>query len=123
MFLGLPASAWVILLQALMTATSIASAWFFAMPVIRSQGLDFGINTLRSIEAADADVKALMDSAADKLDEKRQSATPVLMRSNKRGLIWLVISFVLFLLAFGLQIRTDGAFASASEPVAANPHK
>ena len=113
MLLGLSGAAWVIVLQALMTATSILSAWCFAVPVMRSQGLDFSVETLRGVETGNAEVQSLVKQAADKLEMEKQRSTPKAIGYNKAVWVLLAVSAMIFIGALTLQICTDRAFGTA----------
>lgn len=103
-------AAWVIILQACATYASVYSAWCFALPVLRSQGLQFSRDTLNSIETDKTDIKELIAAAADKLDVQLQQKQPGHIRRNLHGILWLAISLLLFTVAVALQLATDPAF-------------
>jgi hypothetical protein len=107
---GLGPGAQVIILQGLATYAAIASAYFFARPVLRGQYLEAHRAILSEIETADADVTALIEQASGVLAQRAQADRPRAHRDNWRGVSLLLASLLIFSSAVGLQIATDPAF-------------
>ena len=102
--LGLEPGAQIIILQGASTYAALASAWFFARPVLRGQATASSRSILAAIKSTQADIDALVKSAAEELDKSVIAEQPSAARDNRRGAGLLVVSLVLLTLAVILQI-------------------
>jgi hypothetical protein len=108
--LGLPPGAWVIILQALATYAGIGSAVFFARPILNTQALMSSRDVVSSMSSDKPDVAAMLNLLKDKLNGLVLRKQPGAKQDNLRGLVLLVVSFLLFTGAVVLQVATDSAF-------------
>ena len=108
--LGLGPGAQVIVLQGLSTYTALASAYFFARPVLRGQTVQSHPDILSSLESSDPDVKQLIKSANDTLNRRAQLDHPLARQNNKLGVGLLIASVFLLTCAITLQVDTDPSF-------------
>lgn len=108
--LGLESGAQIIILQGLSTYTALASAYFFARPVLRTQPVEAHREILSDIKSKDTDVTDLLSQATGVLNERIRSEAPSARRDNKRGVILLIISLLLLTGAVVLQVFTDPSF-------------
>ena len=113
--LGLSVGAQIIVLQALATYAAITSAFFLARPVMRGQTVQAHRDLLANLVPTDSDVNALIAQATDVLTQSIKQDQPRTFRDNRRGVILLFLSFVLFTGAVALQISTDPAFLQEGE--------
>src|SRR5690242_8785146 len=97
--LGLEPGAQIIVLQGVSTYAALASAWFFARPVLRGQAVASSKSILGAIKATKADVDALVRRANEELDKTVIADQPSAARDNRRGLGFLAVSLVLLTLA------------------------
>lgn len=110
--LGLDPGSQVIVLQGLSTYTALASAYFFARPVLRGQTVQSHRDILSSLESKDPDVIKLIKDANSTLTRRAHLDQPLARRNNRWGLGLLVVSLILFTGAVALQISTDPSFVS-----------
>ena len=107
---GLEIGGQIIILQGLSTYTGIASAWYFAKPVLRNQAITASKNTLSEVDADQADVRALFNRASKALAAREIKNDPLNRRDNKIAIVFLVVSLALFTAALVLQIVNEPSF-------------
>lgn len=108
--LGLGPGGQVIVLQGLSTYTALASAYFFARPVLRGQTVQSHRDILSSLKSSDPDVEQLIKSANDTLNRRAQLDYPLARQNNKCGVGFLIASVILLTCAVILQVDTDPSF-------------
>ena len=108
---GLGVGAQVVLLQGVSTYAALASAYFFAKPVLRLQTLEYHRDILSNIKENENDsVHRLIEKVSDILAMKAQDEAKITTIYNKKGVVFLLFSIVIFTCAFVLQVYSDPAF-------------
>jgi hypothetical protein len=107
---GLETGAQVVLLQGLSTYSALASAWYFAKPVLRGQTIAASKSVLSGVTSPQDDVSKLLKRANEILDESEIRNHPLAKRDNKIGVALLVVSLLLLTAAISLQVETDPLF-------------
>jgi len=122
---GLETGAQVVLLQGLSTYSALASAWYFAKPVLRGQTIAASKSVLSGVTSPQDDVAKLLKRANEILDESEVRNHPLAKRDNKIGVALLVLSLLLLTAAIGLQVETDPLFhpnpPAKTSPAAGKP--
>lgn len=119
---GLQTGGQIIVLQGLSTYAALASAWFFAKPVLRGQTIAASKTILSAIEPSpDADVNALVKRATEILTKPETEQHALAKRENRWGVVFLIASLAFFTAALGLQIATEPSFHQ-SRAAPAVPH-
>jgi hypothetical protein len=108
--LGLEPGAQVIILQGLSTYAALASAYFFARPVLRGQAVESHREILSELKPQDADVAALVGEASRILDQRNAQNRTRARGDNKRGVFFLIVSVLLLTGAVLIQVNTDPLF-------------
>jgi hypothetical protein len=103
--LGLGPEAQAVILQALATYAGIISAFFFARPVLRWQPLQSQRDLLAGLKPTDPEIMNLVRDAASALDSRLQKGQPRASRDNYLGVLFLVVSCLLFTSAVVLQVE------------------
>lgn len=109
--LGLDPGAQVVILQALATYAALASAYFFARPVLRGQTLQAHRELLAEATTNAPDIADLIAQASTALSKRSREEQPVTKKSNRNGILLLILSLLLFTAAIVLQIATDPQFS------------
>lgn len=105
--LGLDFAAQSIVLQGLSTYTALASAYFFARPVLRGQAMKADLEVLSSLESKDPDITDLLKISRDFLNRSAQREQLWTQRDNRWGVSLLFVSVLLFTAAVSIQVFTN----------------
>jgi hypothetical protein len=120
---GLGPGAWVIILQAMATYTALASAYFFARPILRNQTAQANLTLLENAKSNNDALEDIRRSAVDTLQQRMVKRAPGDRLANRLGLLLLLISAVLFSVAVVVQTKTDEAFRPERHGVVAIPDR
>jgi len=107
---GLGTGGQIIVLQGLSTYSALASAWFFARPVLRGQTTASSKSILSGVASSQEDIKALVVRAQQILNQRENDNLPLARRDNTIAVILLALSLALFTIALLLQVEIEPSF-------------